>query len=404
MTLRKTRIATALSCATLVGSGLLVGCQSGGAAKAPSKASAPAKPHGYVEGAEEASEQQSRLVLADAGTGAVKVLDLITEDITSLEGSDDVQGLRTDGRFAYLSTAGGTHVVDTGAWTVDHGDHVHYYRAAIRDVGPIAGTDAAYIHSDQAVTAVSSSQGGTQLLDRKKFEDGTIPRGSALIGAGSGAVVPYKEHLLVTTAGARKDTVEVRGREGARVTALKEPCAQVRGEAVTRRGVVFGCADGALLVSEDKGTFEAEKIPYGTAVKASDRAVDFHHRAGSTTLAARSGDDAVWVLDVTDRAWTRIETGTVVAANTAGEGSPLLALGTDGVLTAYDIATKKSVARKELLPKGAGSAAIEIDTTRAYVNDAAARKVYEIDYNDRLRLARTFPLDFAPTYMVETGR
>ncbi|MFE7401968.1 hypothetical protein [Streptomyces sp. NPDC057557] len=405
MTLRKTRTATALSCAALVGSGLLVGCQSGSDAKAPPKVSASASHHGYVEGAEEASEQQSRLVLTDAGTGAVKVLDLITEDITSLEASDNVQGLRTDGRFAYLSTAGGTHVVDTGAWTVDHGDHVHYYRAAIRDVGPIAGTDAAYIHSDQAVTAVSSSQGGgTQLLDRKKLEDGTVPRGSALTGAGSGAVVPYKEHLLVTAAGAGKGTIEVRDREGARVTALKEPCAQVRGEAVTRRGVVFGCADGALLVSGDKGTFDAEKIPYGTAVKASERAVDFHHRAGSTTLAARSGDDAVWVLDVTDRAWTRIATGPVVAANTAGEGSPLLALGKDGVLTAYDIATKKSIARKELLPKGAESAAIEVDTARAYVNDAAAREVYEIDYNDRLRLARTFPLDFAPTYMVETGR
>ncbi|MEV7954493.1 hypothetical protein ACIO6T_32810 [Streptomyces sp. NPDC087532] len=404
MTLRKTRTATALSCAALVGSGLLVGCQSGSDAKAPSKASASAKPHGYVEGAEEASEQQSRLVLADAGTGAVKVLDLITEDITSLKARDDVQGLRTDGRFAYLSTAGGTHVVDTGAWTVDHGDHVHHYRAAIREVGPMAGTKAAYIHSDQAVTAVSFSQGGTQLLDRKKLEDGTVPRGSAVTGAGSGAVVPYKEHLLVTAAGAGKDTFEVRDREGTRVTALKEPCAQARGEAVTRRGVVFGCADGALLVSEDKGTFDAEKIPYSTAVTTSDRAVDFHHRAGSTTLAARSGDDAVWVLDVTDRAWTRIATGPVVAANTAGEGSPLLALGKDGVLTAYDIATKKSVARKELLPKGAESAAIEVDTTRAYVNDAAARKVYEIDYNDRLRLARTFPLDFAPTYMVEAGR
>ncbi|MGW0790723.1 hypothetical protein ACWD04_21380 [Streptomyces sp. NPDC002911] len=405
MTPRKIRTATALSCAALAGAGLLVGCQSASDAKAPSKASASAKPHGYVEGAEEASEQQSRLVLADAGTGAVKVLDLITEDITSLKGGDDVQGLRTDGRFAYLNTADGTHIVDSGAWTVEHGDHVHYYRAAIRDVGPIAGSTAAHIHSDQAVTAVSASKGGTHLLDRKKLEDGTVPRGSALTGAGSGAVVPYKEHLLATGAGAEKDTVEVLDRKGTRVDTLEEPCAQVRGEAVTRRGVVFGCADGALLVTEDKGTFDAEKIGYGTAVKASERAVDFRHRSGSATLAARSGNDAVWVLDVTDRTWTRIESGPVVAANTAGEGSPLLALGKDGVLTAYDITTGKSLARKKLLPTGAGSAAaIEVDTTRAYVNDAAARKVYEIDYNDRLRLARTFPLEFAPTYMVETGR
>ncbi|MFJ8749981.1 hypothetical protein ACIREO_11700 [Streptomyces sp. NPDC102441] len=401
MTPRKTRTAAALSCAALVGSGLLAGCQSGhDDAKAPSSA----KPHGYVEGAEEASEQQSRLILADADTGAVRVLDLITEDITSLKGRDDVQGLRTDGRFAYLSAAGGTGVVDSGAWTVDHGDHVHYYRTAIRDVGLIAGTGIAHIHSDQAVTAVSSASGGTQLLDRKRLEGGTVPRGTELTGAGGGSVVPYKEHLLVPAVGAGKDSVEVRGRDGARVTALDEPCAKARGEAVTRRGVVFGCADGALLVSEDDGTFDAEKIPYSTEVKASERAVEFRHRAGSTTLAARSGDNAVWVLDVTDRSWTRVRTGPVVTVNTAGEGAPLLALGKDGSLSAYDITTGKSVARKELLPEGAGSAAIEVDTARAYVNDATAQKVYEIDYSDRLRLARTFPLDIAPTYMVETGR
>ncbi|MEU6019102.1 hypothetical protein ABZ826_35295 [Streptomyces sp. NPDC047515] len=404
MTLGKTRIATALSCTALVGSGLLVGCQSDGGAKPAAKPSAPAKPHGYVEGAEEAAEQQSRLALADAGTGAVRVLDLITEDITSLKGAGDVKGLRTDGRFAYLSNAEGTHVVDTGAWMVDHGDHVHYYRAKIRDVGPIAGRDTAFVHSDPTVTAVTSSKGDTQVFDRKKLEDGTVPRGRALTGAGAGAVVPYQGHLLVTAAGSGQDAVEVRDRDGAQVTSLKEPCARVRGEAVTRRGVVFGCVDGALLVSEDKGKFTAEKIPYGKSVNASERASAFRHRAGSTTLVATSGDDAVWVLDVTDRSWTRVETGPVVAANSAGEGAPLLVLGKDGALTAFDIATKKRTARKELLPKGDASAVIEVDTTRAYVNDATARKVYEIDYNDRLRLARTFPLDFAPTYMAETGR
>ena len=105
MTPRKTRTAAALFCAALVSSGPLVGCQSSSDAKTPSKTSASAaKPHGYVEGAEEASEQQSRLVLVDAGTGAVKVLDLATEDITSLGDRRGVQGLRTDGRFAYLSS------------------------------------------------------------------------------------------------------------------------------------------------------------------------------------------------------------------------------------------------------------------------------------------------------------
>ncbi|MFD7518173.1 hypothetical protein ACFV85_25585 [Streptomyces niveus] len=399
--------------AVLVGVGLLVGltgCQSDSGGQRPAaKPGASSAPHGYVEGAEETSEQQSRLVLADAATGTVGVLDLITEDITPVnvtpsKPTGGVRGLRTDGRFAYLRTDDATYAVDSGTWTVDHGDHVHYYRAPIRPVGPVGGPGTAQVHSDRTVTAVSSVKGDTQLFDRKKLEEGTVPRGRSLSGAGAGAVVPYAEHLLVASAGAERDTVEVRSRDGASVAAFDEPCASARGEAVTRRGVVFGCADGALLVSEDKGTFSATKIPYGRAVDAGERAVDFRHRAGSTTLAAKAGDDAVWVLDVTDRTWTRIGTGPVVAANTPGEGGPLLVLGEDGALSAYDIATRKRTARADLLTKGTASAVVEVDISRAYVNDTGGRKVYEIDYNDGLRLARTFPVGFAPTHMVETGR
>ncbi|MFJ1649525.1 hypothetical protein [Streptomyces sp. NPDC088258] len=404
----RTRTLTVLSCALLLGPALLTGCGSGdGADRADPKArsSGTAAPHGYVEGAEETSEQQSRLVLADADTGAVGVLDLIGEKVTPLKRAEGVQELRTDGRFAYLGTSGATRVLDSGAWTVDHGDHVHYYRTTIRDVGTADARADAHVHGDPALTALSSGTGTALLLDRAELESGAVGRGRVLDGAGRGAVVPYREHLLVAAAGADHDSVQVLSREGADVAVLDEPCADARGEAVTRRGVVFGCADGALLVTEEKGTFRAEKIPYGSRVSASERAVDLRHRAGGTTVVAPSGEDAVWVLDVTDRAWTRVETGPVVAVNTAGEGAPLLALGADGALAAYDTGTGARTARVPLLSaKGAASAVIEVDTGRAYVNDAAARKVYEIDYNDDLRLARTFPLDFAPTYMVETGR
>lgn len=47
---------------------------------------------------------------------------------------------------------------------------------------------------------------------------------------------------------------------------------------------------------------------------------------------------------------------------------------------------------------------IEIDSDRAYVNDAAARAVYEIDYADGLRIARTLRTDVSPGLMVEAGR
>jgi hypothetical protein len=95
----------------------------------------------------------------------------------------------------------------------------------------------------------------------------------------------------------------------------------------------------------------------------------------------------------------------VVAVDTAGAGTPLLTLTADGVLHALDPASGAELARTPLLtaPVAAG-ATIEVDTSRAYVNDPGAGVIHEIDYGDALRVARTFDLGGAVAHMVETGR
>jgi outer membrane protein assembly factor BamB len=172
---------------------------------------------------------------------------------------------------------------------------------------------------------------------------------------------------------------------------------------VTRRGAVFGCADGALLVTESGGAFRGEKIPYPRPDV--ERAREFHHRPGSATLVAIAGETGVWVLDVAERTWTLHETGPVVAVGTAGAGTPLLTLTADGALHALDPASGQELARSPLLTAPvAPGATIEVDTSRAYVNDPATGAIHEIDYGDALRVARTFDLGGAVTHMVETGR
>ncbi|MBK3585177.1 hypothetical protein JHN49_16115, partial [Streptomyces sp. MBT57] len=137
----------------------------------------------------------------------------------------------------------------------------------------------------------------------------------------------------------------------------------------------------------------------------------FRNRPGSDPPTALAGDDAIWVLDVAERTWKRVDTGPVVAVNTAGEGSPLLVLETEGALHAYDIATGKQTARtKPLLTAGkrddldGNDPVIEVDRSRAYVNDPEGKRVFEIDYSDGLRIARSFDLDVKPVLMVEAGR
>ncbi|MBQ0826148.1 hypothetical protein [Streptomyces tagetis] len=373
--------------------------------------SASGTPHGYVEGAREAAEQQSRLLLNDPRGGDSRVLDLVSGTAHETASVKGAVRLGTDGRFGYLHSSGGTHVIDGGAWMVDHGDHVHYYSAAIRDVGGLPAGRGAQVRSDAAVTAVTGEDGRTVLYDRGELEKGTIAPSRTLTGTHTGAVVPYGEHLLAFEDEGGTARLAVLDRTGRRVASPEADCEEPRGDAVTRRGVVLGCADGALLVREEKGAFTAERIPYGEDVPAAERAASFRQRPGGDTLTAPAGDAAVWVLDVTERTWTRVETGPVVAANTAGKGSPLLVLETDGALHGYDVATGRQTARtKPLLTahqraRTDGSApVIEVDRSRAYVNDAEGRRVFEIDYNDGLRVARTLALDIAPVLMAETGR
>lgn len=372
---------------------------SGGEAVPP-----PDVPHGYVEGAEEAAEAQSRLVVADGDTGAVRVLDLITEEVVELGAVPGVRDITDDGRYAYLTGDRGTRVVDSGSWMVDHGDHVHYYRAGIREVGDLPGRVSG-AHNDTGVAAVSTSDGAATLFDRAALDDGTLTEvGRAELAPGT-AAVPYEAHVLTVSP---EGAVRVLDRAGQATGAVEPSCPRPSGEALTRRGVVFGCADGALLVSEDDGAFHGEKIPYPRPVGEDERAREFQQRPGSATLAAKAGERGAWSLDLSDRKWTHVETGPVVAVNAVGEGGPLLALTADGVLHAHDPETGAATAETRVTERPVDTSGplpvIRIDTTRAYVNDVDAGTIHEIDYNDSLRLAREFRLGGKATHLAETGR
>ncbi|GHE90957.1 hypothetical protein GCM10017786_24080 [Amycolatopsis deserti] len=338
-------------------------------------------PHGYIEGAEETAEAQPRLVIADR-TGEVRVLDLITGQTTELAPAPGADRIATDGRFAYLSAGRTVYLVDSGSWMVDHGDHVHYYRTAPTAAGTRPGGPVVAAHADSAITTLVS-EGRTTLKDA---------------GETAGAAIPLGERLVVADG-----TLEVRGRDGATESVLEPACTDPRGTALTRRGAVFGCADGAVLVSEKD--FAAVRIPFPSAVPPGERPVEFSHRPGSTTLTARAGDAGVWVLDATAKTWRPFDTGPVVAVNAVGSGGALLTLTADGVLHALNPETGAETARRPLIsgPVDPG-ATIQVDTNRAYINDVAARVVHEIDYADNLRIARTLPVGIAPALLVETGR
>ncbi|MGI5219672.1 zinc ABC transporter permease AztB [Nocardia sp. CA-290969] len=388
------RLAAPRTVAGVVLSGLLVVPV---AACGSAEPAAESVPHGYVEGAEESASAQPRLVVADRDSGAVRLLDLVTEEVTELDSVPGVGGIAGDGRYAYLAAGGATTVVDTGSWVVDHGDHVHYYRAQPRRVGVAEGAVRS-AYSDPVVAAAALDTGSTVLADRAALDEGELRTGPVV----DGVAVPYGGQLLVAPPDSAR--IEVRSRENRPVETLTPECRDPGGYTVTRRGAVFSCADGALLVTERDDRFAAEKLPYPAGTSGS--VGDFFHRPGSDVLVAVR-ESRVLVLDIARRTWRPIETGPVIAATTAGADTAILALTPDGVLHAYDPDTGAETAHNRVLPAPvdpAAAPALLVDSERAYLNDPARREVHEIDYADDLRVARTFPFDIEPDLMVETGR
>lgn len=426
------------------------GSDTGSDDAAPTDASTP---HGYVEGASEGSEPQLRLATIDP-EGRVDLLDLLTGDDETVAELEPADGLSTDGRFVFATRASGTvDVVDTGVWTVDHGDHSHYYRAEARQVGSIEATagaaEEARVVPGADLTTVRFPASGEQIvLDTEALGAGEIVEVARFDGAGTGALggegvlVPFGDSLLSSTvADLGPDVVAVLDREGRPVDGAAAECVDPRGSIETRVGVVIGCADGALLATTGEAAADAgegatgegsgeadadadaadaaasapvvfERIPYPGAVAADERAVAFDGRRGRPTVAAVAGDRGAWLLDTRERSWSLVETAAPLVRVSAvddsdghvvgldASGRVVVLAGDDGVVATTDPLLPSTVADDTAL----AGVSLSVDASRAYLNGPLEGAVFEIDYADGGRVSRTFDHVDAPSFAAETGR
>jgi hypothetical protein len=390
----------------VVGVLLIAGCGSddGDPAGGPAAAAASAE-HGYVPGAEELAEPQLQLTYLDQA-GSVRALDLMTEEVAVLGDVGDVTAVGTDGRFLFAASdpAGELTVVDTGTWTVDHGDHVHYYRTEPRVTGTLDWSGGVRVASSETLTTLFSPDSGTGVvLDRAALGQGEIDE---LVRVRAephdGVLVPLGASLVSTTAG----SVVALDADGEPLAGVEVECAEPRGGHATRVGVVVSCADGAVLATETGDGVEFERIPYPAPVSDGERAAAFANRPGRPAVAAPAGDRGVWLLDTRARSWELLPTDTPWVHAVAADDEEDRVVGVDAggrvvVLTPGGPA----VATEPLVPVDRlDQVDLAVDADRAYVNDPGGRRLLEIDYADGARVARTFPVGIAPAHLAETGR
>ncbi|MBT1680246.1 ABC transporter [Curtobacterium aurantiacum] len=357
-----------------------------------------ARPHGYVTGASESQEPQLRL-LAVSATGEAALHDLLTEESTDLDGVDAPEHSATDGRFLVTSDADRTTIVDGGSWTVDHGDHTHYYAAEPRVVGTIDGGGPVEVHSSETMTTITwPDRAEAVVLDREALGQGEVDE-TARIDAS--VLLPMGEQLVA----ADGDTVRVLDADGgatddADADATEQACTDPAGGIVTRAGAVVGCADGAVVV-DDTGETSFVDLPDGA-----ERPTAFAARAGRPTVAGLAGDSGFWLLDVRQGSWRLVPTERPLRAVVAVDDEDEHVVGVDdtGRVVVVTASTGTVATTEPLIDPGTGAAPLlQLDAQRAYLADPTDGTVHEIDFADDARVARTIELPVAPVAFAEVG-
>lgn len=383
---------------------------------------ASATPHGYVEGAEEAKEPQLRLAVS--GDDTLTLVDLLTGDTVTRMDAPSLTG--ADNRYLFTSDDAGTTAIDSGVWTVDHGDHFHYYRSDPAVVGTATGEKPGHVVSaGSRVSKFSDGNGEVETYDRSALEDaaksgeGTMPDPATEfeVGAHHGVAVPFDDHVVSTLAPGDADELpDTLGAfdESGKKTGLagETSCPDIHGAVGTDDAALFACADGVLVITDGgDGALTGRLIAYPGG--AQGRAWSL--TSGRSLVAAAFEDGGLGLLDPEEGSWTTAATDApVTSVAVSPDNKVVFALDEDGTGYAVDPATGEVTAQKKLVAPAAATGdgdtgdgeaapALALSSERGYVSDPEAGKVTEFDVRDGLRETRSFGLGGHPSAIAVVG-
>ncbi|MEZ2390060.1 ABC transporter [bacterium RCC_150] len=355
--------------------------------------------------------------MAIDAAGEASMLDLLTGAESRLDRVERPNQVTTDGRYVFAGNDKGVDILDSGVWTWDHVDHFHYYRAEPKNLGRLAGEGTPAIATGMLSTAGTTgvffpTSGTAVLLDNSALSGGTISETLRLtVEPHEGMIAPLGTGAVVTEADGKGAVSRLRAVDATGKQLSTIDCPGAAGTITTRVGLVIGCANGAVIATTDGTTPVLEHIPYPGGAAAP--ATQFNGRKGRPTVAGIGAGAGVWLFNTRRHTWDWLPTSTpVIDAATADDADGnVIVLGADGTVQVYDSSTKERIAATQPLaaatladPDLGKKAHLAVDGQRAYLNAPADGLIYEIDYADNARIARTLQLPTKPVHLAETGR
>jgi len=302
-----------LPAAALLSVLLLSGCAASPTDSAPVPATVPGSDAAPEDGVVEHAAPALHLTTL-APDGTVSHLDLASGRSSTIARIAPADAVAGDGRYLFALREGSVTIVDSGAWTWNHGDHVHYYSGPARVVGDVEGPGTPTVVAGERSVGIRFDGGGGRaeaiLVKVAPLADGEIEEIFRRPAANdAGTVVPLAYGAWVTEAGdgrvARLRHIDEEGVAGETVR-----CADASGSIATPVGVVVACADGVVLAADGRPA-DAERLAYPAA---DDRVQAFSGREGRPSVAALTDGGAVWVLDTRARAWHAWRAASAVTA------------------------------------------------------------------------------------------
>lgn len=389
---------TLLLASLLTASLLATACAASDAPAPASSASVPPN-HGIDGGGAAEVASPARAVIAADEHGDLTLLDLDTEQRSELATDEtatedaDAAAVPGSGRFAHLVRVEGDRtvvdVLDSGRWTVPHGDHSHSFLGEPVLLGTVEGSGEADIRVGDTATAIRFGRQVVLLYHERLAEIDDAPRIDLAIDP-AGPVIPFAGHLLAATG----ETVDVLAGTGT-ATGVAAPCVNATDVDLTRVGAVFACDAGAVLITREVGgALTAESIPYPAGAAA---APDLAGRADRPDLAGVAGDRGAWLLDSRAREWMLLATDTplIRAAAIGDDDSRTVVIGVDGTVRVLAADGAELARTAPLLQASVSDPVLRdqvqliVDARHAYVSDPDTGAVHEIDHGDGT-VARTF--------------